>query len=177
MGGTKFFAKNISHLTDARYFAAMGVEWMGFEINSETGLSRVAFDAIIEWIEGPKIAVSTEGVIEGYSNILSLIDGDHIDHIIELPIEQFIELENTLLAEVVILKADNNIRPTEIEKHLKKTSKELYLESNFSNAELISITKNAPQLGIVIQGSQEEKIGFKSYEELDELFEALVYES
>lgn len=47
-------AAEVSHLTDARYFAAWEVAYLGFPIGS-AGISIAEMDAIREWIEGPKI--------------------------------------------------------------------------------------------------------------------------
>jgi phosphoribosylanthranilate isomerase len=50
-------ASEISNLTDARYFAAQGVEWLGFNLdeNNPEALSQIQFLAIKDWIAGPKI--------------------------------------------------------------------------------------------------------------------------
>ena len=53
---TKIKASNISNLTDARYYAAWYVDWLGFDLRaSENTLSLAEVKAIKEWIEGPVI--------------------------------------------------------------------------------------------------------------------------
>ena len=50
-------ASSIANLTDARYFAAWHVEWLGFDL-SPSGLERLSLPQVKEikdWIEGPKI--------------------------------------------------------------------------------------------------------------------------
>ncbi len=47
-------ASELRHLTDARYFAACEVAYMGFSIGPG-GLPLVALDAIREWVAGPQI--------------------------------------------------------------------------------------------------------------------------
>ena len=54
---TKILAGSITNLTDARYFAAWEVEWMGFNLNAseETFMPPAQVMAIKEWVEGPNI--------------------------------------------------------------------------------------------------------------------------
>lgn len=44
----------VTHLTDARYFAAWEVDYLGFDF-SPTGISVVEFNALKEWITGPQL--------------------------------------------------------------------------------------------------------------------------
>lgn len=50
-------ASRIAHLTDARYFAAEGVDFLGFNLEEGTEgyLDPMYMKAIREWVEGPKI--------------------------------------------------------------------------------------------------------------------------
>lgn len=50
------YAGSISNLTDARYFAAWNIQWMGynFDPGSDQPLSKEAFNAIAAWVEGPE---------------------------------------------------------------------------------------------------------------------------
>lgn len=52
-----FKASRIAHLTDARYFAARAVDYLGFnfEEGTEGYLDPIYMKAIREWVEGPKI--------------------------------------------------------------------------------------------------------------------------
>lgn len=47
----------ITHLTDARYFAARGVEWLGFDFSagSDNYIAPAQMSAIKEWVDGVKI--------------------------------------------------------------------------------------------------------------------------
>ncbi|MCC7465630.1 MAG: hypothetical protein IT261_05145 [Saprospiraceae bacterium] len=51
-------ASRIAHLTDARYFAAREVNYLGFNLEEGTEgyLDPMYMKAIREWVEGPKIA-------------------------------------------------------------------------------------------------------------------------
>jgi phosphoribosylanthranilate isomerase len=47
-------ASAVTHLTDARYFAAWEVNYLGFDLSPD-GVSSLELHAFREWIEGPKI--------------------------------------------------------------------------------------------------------------------------
>ncbi len=50
-------AGRITNLTDARYFAAREVDFLGFQLEADSGayLDPVFMHAIREWVEGPKV--------------------------------------------------------------------------------------------------------------------------
>jgi len=54
---TRVKASQITNLTDARYFAAWEVEWLGFNFDkgSENYIQPQVMKAIKEWVEGPKM--------------------------------------------------------------------------------------------------------------------------
>lgn len=54
---TKIKADSIASLTDARYFAAWEVEWLGFNLDTNTsnGVTPTTVNAIKAWVEGVKI--------------------------------------------------------------------------------------------------------------------------
>ena len=47
--------RNIKHLTDARYFAAMGVDWMSMELNNDP-TSFMKWHTLKDWVEGVQLA-------------------------------------------------------------------------------------------------------------------------
>ncbi|PSR13566.1 MAG: hypothetical protein DA408_08890 [Bacteroidetes bacterium] len=54
---TKIKASSITHLTDARYFAAWEVEWLGFQLSpgSEHTVDPRLVSTLREWVDGVKI--------------------------------------------------------------------------------------------------------------------------
>lgn len=54
---TKIKANSVTHLTDARYFAAWEVEWLGFNLQEghEKFIEPARVLAIREWVDGPRI--------------------------------------------------------------------------------------------------------------------------
>lgn len=71
-------ASQISNLTDARYFAARGVEWLGFNLvpGTEGYTAPQQVQAIRGWVEGPKMVgefgLQTAEEIIGLSEMLEL---------------------------------------------------------------------------------------------------------
>jgi hypothetical protein len=55
MSRNQILVRNIKHLTDARYFAAMGVDWMSMELNHDPA-SFMRWHTFREWIEGVEMA-------------------------------------------------------------------------------------------------------------------------
>ena len=60
----RIIATDVANLTDARYFAAWGVEAMAYNIdpNSENSLSPTQLKEIVDWVEGPKSMIKMEGL-------------------------------------------------------------------------------------------------------------------
>jgi len=53
----KIKASSITNLTDARYFAAMLVDYLGFQLDlsHDERINSEEFHGIKAWVEGPKI--------------------------------------------------------------------------------------------------------------------------
>ena len=78
----KIKASSINNLTDARYFAAWNVEWLGFSL--ETGNSNYTtpqdVKEIKDWLVGPKI-VGEFGIGQSAAEIKSCVELLHLDAI------------------------------------------------------------------------------------------------
>ncbi|NNF21271.1 MAG: hypothetical protein HKN67_04970, partial [Saprospiraceae bacterium] len=60
----KLIAQNITNLTDARYFAAWGIEYLSFNLNSESPyyIPMEKVKEIRDWVEGPKILIESNSI-------------------------------------------------------------------------------------------------------------------
>ena len=97
---TRIKAGRITNLTDARYFAARGVSWLGFQLDAggEGQVSPQMFSALKEWVEGPlfvgNFGASTAAEINESAELLKLdmiqvglFSGlDELKQIIDIPI-------------------------------------------------------------------------------------------
>lgn len=176
---TKFFAKNISHLTDARYFSAMGVEWISFNIGIN-GISEAAFHGIVEWIEGPKVAIEGLENEEMLADVIRIKELGFIDpsekNILQIELDMWSQAPYDLETKAVLLHAESIHQIKAHSNFLKQQEVPYFLDGSYTNEELIDIAKQIPNLGIAIQGSSEEKTGFKDFDTIDRLFEALAFD-
>lgn len=213
---TRVKASSITNLTDARYFAAWEVEWLGFNLNIGTAdyIEPHLVKAIKEWVDGVKIIgefdLSSADHINDMVQALNL-DGAQLGMF--TPLDTFEELEyaTTLFKEIVVEKGSteanirshmtdfapyvkafvlnfekNNIGMADLEQSVGLGKDELALlcksfplliSMPSSSAELADLLEEVTPLGISVKGGAEEKVGFKSFDELDELFEFLEAEN
>jgi len=206
-------ASQISNLTDARYFAAVGAEWLGFCLDpiNENFVPYQKLLGIKEWVEGPLIV--GEFSLQSTEEILSMAKEINLDAIQVspfFPISQLSALtELPTIQEVIITKdftidalkefvalrkdhvqhflfdfARNGISFNDLEKgwhgirvdSFSELLEELptsIIDLSFDYEKLASVAASIPLLAMSIKGGDEEKVGFKSYDELDVLFDLL----
>ena len=195
-------ASHITNLTDARYFAAWGVEWLGFTLESgqDHFIPPTQVAAIKEWIEGPKMVGEFSG-----------LDTELIEETVELlklygvEVAQFAELEkiNVSVPIIINLVITTEMTEEELRNFIKEKSiahhyildfsknnialdifsttllKELLEQQSIfirpgKNIQSIkSILYNIQPTGLSVAGGEEEKVGLKSFDELDEIYDIL----
>jgi len=185
----KIIATDITNLTDARYFAAWGVFMMCYNIDPDTegSLSISQFKEIIDWVEGPLTGVKVAGLTipetmyEDGLDIKNVIISPFIDKVDLTPsvenvyrictLEEGWQDDDKLI--LTISKAVDQLSDTEVEK-IKSIAidKEVFLDGIFKAADLANI-ESFGVAGIILKGGEEEKVGYKSFDELDEVLEAL----
>jgi len=173
----KVIAQNISNLTDARYFAAWGVDYISFNTSTASPyyLDTDKILEIKEWVEGPKILLETNAL-----EIEEIADGFILSNIYSsLPIvkESFFRITFEDIQKG--LPNGKYISPLEAGQIdlLNQISSEgllgLDLFFDIANLTIDQISK-IENHGLVIQGGEEEKVGVKSYDDLDEIYELLM---
>jgi len=186
----RIIATDIANLTDARYFAAWGVEGLAYNIDpsSSDSVSSAQLKELVDWVEGPDTFVKMEGLeispnlidIQSLVDIKSVIIGSFIDTT-HLPnfdkVYRICTLEDGWQDnDQLILSFPHKlatITPLQIEKIKKLTAgNEVFLDANFFSSDLDRIN-DLGFVGIILKGGVEEKVGFKSYDELDEILEAI----
>ncbi|MBX2874747.1 MAG: hypothetical protein KTR30_21670 [Saprospiraceae bacterium] len=213
---TRVKASSITNLTDARYFAAWEVEWLGFNLNlgSADYIEPHLVKAIKEWVDGVKIIgefdLSSADHINEMVQALGL-DGAQLGMFTAIETFQDLEYATTLFKEIVVEKetTETSIREhmTDFAPYVKAfvlnfeknhiTLPDLGAGAKLNKEELILLCKSFPvlinmpidaveladlmgelsPLGLSVKGGAEEKVGYKSFDELDELFELLEVES
>lgn len=175
----KILVQNITNLTDARYFAAWGVDYLSFNMipDSEYFLPWEKISEIIEWVEGPQALIEANAL-----EFLEGVDGHILSSMYSsLPLnkEAFFRIP---LAEVIKgLPAGNYIVKIISEEDLDVLAQ---VENHAPGCNIfldicdfdIKKLDKLPENGIVIQGGEEEKVGVKSFDELDIIYEWLLGE-
>ena len=192
---TNVMAAEVANLTDARYFAAWGVEFMTYVVDSSSDkyIGTDAIAEIIEWVEGPQnlgylpsMAVPSD-LAESYTTlqldgiVVSPFSDKHDFHSITPRVYKEVVLDETLTSkeeELLIVKLPVDKALSSLTTLLQQIcqSNEVYIDGIKSITDLDLLLATVAPKGIVVRGGEEEKVGFKSYDELDEIFEYLEIE-
>ena len=190
----KVKANAITNLTDARYFAAREVDWLGFcfDETSESHITPQAMFAMKEWVDGVKFIGEFRDT--KVANILDHVeklglDAVQVDELIGIDV--LIELSDVLIFKEINIMADSdrdfvanlmeqfapycahfifiieNEMPDWIEEYSENYS--VWIDGNIPIEQVIDSTFQ----GICLKGGVEEKVGFKSFDELDEILDLL----
>lgn len=211
---TRVKASEVTNLTDARYFSAWEVEWIGF--NLEEGTATYIEPGMVKemknWLEGPKFvgefSITPAAEIEGWVEMLQL-DAIQLGHAATLETVQNLSKHAIIKEFVIDSNTKNNKFMTEISAFSSHI--EVFILNFSSSAETWSNIKNGnffplsdlkqlcatypillqldlkpneaedvlntlQPLGLCFTGGEEEKVGYKSFDEIDEIIEELYYE-
>ncbi len=181
-------ACDISHLTDARYFAAWGVDYMAFVVDQDDSrtLAPEQLKEIVEWVEGPKMLAQWQGLSPVGPEYLQILSGmifslfvpDHLREELEEVNPRFIEVHDDM-NQVQSFIEDGYHVILKSEESYSQLSTKLRVHDIDTTQCLIDTTGaldlgDAPSYGIVLRGSEEEKVGYKSYDDLDDILEGLM---
>lgn len=190
-------ASGITHLTDARYFAAWQVDWMSFPLDGPGAVSPQMIMQIAEWVEGPRLMahfshtdweeakrqmepLDLDGAVLSGSHYIDDImseTGD-LSIILELPATAYAKAEVIqnldLEALTIFHKEEFN---EDLVRHWRIINAPLLMNlGRQDNEKALQLVNDTQLAGLSVQGSAEEKVGLKSFEELDELYDLLMEE-
>lgn len=194
------YAGRIANLTDARYFAAREVRWLGFNLEpgTENYLDPIYMQSMREWVQGPEIIgeftggampVETiaeaarffqlDGVLIGPDTppasltdipLLLKIDENHRDF------EQILR-ENTRFYQAIIIDLPLTDEATEARLAQLIASvapaTRLLLNSPAGHSDLARRIDAFQAAGLYLAGGEEERVGVKSFDELEGIFDWL----
>ena len=203
-------ASQITNLTDARYFAARGIDYLSFNLDagSESAISPQQLNAIKEWVEGPKVigAFGLQDIDEiktavNYIELeaiqLSMFsDVAVISTALDVPVFVEVIAESAVLSDVfelidthsssvdyfILDLSRNNIVFETIDQvqqdRLKEicTQQKVFLNLSDQVDSILQILNEVQPYGLVLSGGAEEKVGFKSFDELDDILDVLEIE-
>ncbi|MEN0002725.1 MAG: N-(5'-phosphoribosyl)anthranilate isomerase [Bacteroidota bacterium] len=206
---TKVKASSITNLTDARYFAAWEVQWLGFCLDpkSEDYIQPKNMNAIQAWVDGvtivgefelqsaDEIATSIEllklpciqvGMFTSAEILIELNAKVPVIKEIVPPAEQGLHQLEELLDEFVpycslfLLQLEKiGISWNDLDNAQKASLQALcatypiILSMAIEATQLDSFLEAIKPVGLNVKGGVEEKVGYKSFDELDDLFEAM----
>ena len=192
-------ASRIINLTDARYFAAREVDFLGFnlEAGTEGYLDPLYMKAIREWVEGPRIvgefsrtpaphireAASFFGldavqVTSAYAGHLGELNGLTVILAVDAGPDELDEDFFQKAAPFVayfLLKIPAAAAWPEQTDRFKKICADypVLLESDAPAEALATLTEYLKPAGLSLTGGEEEQVGVKSFDEIEAIFEAL----
>jgi len=187
MLNTPIIASQVANLTDARYYAAWGVAYMSFNRNQgeATYIPIENLNEIREWVEGPQFLGEFTGlenpeVIEQTvvdENLSGVILGPHTPNTTYKALdvnEQFQEcLVDTLpmnpLGPLIIKLAKSDIDSLDI-----ATDHSCYLDIVDFDLDTVKKIIEDQKYGLVLRGGEEEKVGFKSFGFLDDVYDLVM---
>ena len=199
-------ASRIAHLTDARYFAAREVDYLGFNLEEGTAgyLDPMYMKAIREWVEGPKIvgefnrtpirvvreaasffgldavqvSVQNHGLqlaeLEGLEVILSIGMNDQ-----GLPFPKPALQELAAFADVFLFDFSGVKVSKSIFYDQQDFWREVFalrpslLQADIPASDWPEMLETLGLTGLSIVGGEEEQVGVKSFDQIEEIFEAL----
>ena len=202
-------ANSVGNLTDARYFSALEVQYLGFSLTqgSEDYITAPVVKAMKEWLEGP-LFIGEFG-LESIESITASVDNIGLDAVqipvfysdslatITVPIFREIVIDSSLQAsdlqaiiqqhksntacfildfqknniswKSILLSANINI---ELLQRLCQQYK-IFLHLDCSPKEINSILQSIQPHGLCVRGGEEEAVGLKSFDELQDWFDVL----
>jgi phosphoribosylanthranilate isomerase len=195
-------ASAITNLTDARYFAAQEVHFLGFNLEEGTPgyLDPMYMKAIREWVQGPKITgefdrtpaavVREAAAFYGLDSVqvtrtddLALLEG--LDVILAVPATAETDAIRAIFkqaaAVVRYFLLDFTTLPNAVSLLLDNADdwKQLFttyptlLHLDAPALEISRILDALQPAGLALRGGEEELVGVKSFDEIDAIFEIL----
>ncbi len=194
-------ARQIANLTDARYFAAKEVQGLVFnlEAGTEGYLDPIQMQAMREWVEGPAILgefgsqtpaadvreassfFRLDGVVVPISFDLSSLDGltVFVKIALDTPGLEALMLERAALVKGWILELpgySGSWIPALSDLQPLAALHSLYLHYHGPSEELKEVLDTVRPAGITLSGGEEEAVGLKSFDAIEELFDVLEQE-
>lgn len=185
----KTFVKinSVTNLSDARYCASMGVNQIGFCLNSgrENYITPETLKEITQWISGVEIVSEIDNYEESLlTEVVEISSLDSIEYfnnvklIVRLNINEaevnIQQLKQLLNLDYLLLVSDNEKEDLQIDR-INQLSKQvpLVLGYGFNAHTINTLLEKVDIKGIALTGSDEIRPGFKDYDQLADVLEAI----
>ena len=183
---TKIYASKINNLSDARYFAALYVDFLGFQLDGSLSMDQIK--EMTDWIEGPQPILEIDG-LDSTPSLIDVIAHLNIPIVATSPyfkgylppqitkwpsftLDQIDQAQDhaTLIVEQRFDKLDET-QMNRIQRLCN--SYDLWIDIPFLPQHLNRLLDTFRPYGLRIEGGEEERPGIRSFEDLDEIFEVL----
>lgn len=177
---------NITNLSDARYAAGMGADMLGFSIipGQPNYIETNLFQQIRGWITGPKIVAELYGITPE-QDVKSLVE-NHLPDYVAVSLDEYTFLNEKINVPFIVSvsDADMNAIPSAAKNIIYWLVDFPAIEQvpggNIplmirvaSKTNLENVLSSERVTAIALSGSAEIRPGFKDYDELAEILEAL----
>jgi phosphoribosylanthranilate isomerase len=176
---------SISNLSDARYCAGMGVDFLGFRVieGEPNAIPAKLYQEIRGWVTGPQIVAEIYGITDP-SQVNGILEDFKPDYV-ELGCEEFKKVGHALTLPFMLSVSNDEPLPP-----MSSTPAYIIVSSAVDNLtrfvpdhDVLIVVKNTTELdqalthtgvsGVCLHGSVEIKPGLKTYDELADILEAL----
>ncbi|MBP7240094.1 MAG: hypothetical protein KBA14_07695 [Saprospiraceae bacterium] len=172
----QILVRKIKHLTDARYFAAMGVDWMSMELNNDP-TSFMKWHTLKDWVEGVQLAAEigtpdemlvAKTIIDAKPEGIILTQLIGIDELSDVELffdTHYIDRNKCPAGSFEIIHFDeiDTDRIPELSSHTT------FLQHEWTPDVLELLLAGGYEGGICFSGGEEDATGMRDYEAMDEL--------
>jgi phosphoribosylanthranilate isomerase len=189
---TKVILSSVTNLSDARYASGMGVDYIGFAINPESGQYVTVEEAksIKDWLSGVSIIGDVgdalpDNISEYSSSNIQTNDISLVDKLdgpilkLEITVENIGGITtflnaNTKSVNFFIISVDAK-QLFSLQPQLKEICRDypVYISTKYDNQNLSFVLEEINPTGIVLYGSKETKPGLSSYDGIADILEQL----
>ncbi|MEM7107093.1 MAG: phosphoribosylanthranilate isomerase [Bacteroidota bacterium] len=189
----KTFVKisGVNNLSDARYCAGMGVDFMGFDLEpeSENYTDPEKFKEISDWISGVDFvgefgyssiervikSLSTYNLAAVQSNYYDLLDDvQGAQTILKVSIEDLANLPFNLNADFLLIQSTTTLSLTQRQNVKERVGRtKVLLDCNVKADTVEGLLESTGAHGISLTAGDEIRPGYKDYDELADILEAL----
>lgn len=190
---TQVKISQVSHLHDARYGAGMGVPLLGVPLDPPQGLSAATFTEIHNWVVGPKWVGELEStpqvaLSEYPLDYLQTSRAEALPELANYDLPLILHVRSTNPEDWEKVMAENTDHVTyfllepDTPQALKNTQQEvvvqlaerypIFLGFGLTTENVVPLAESA-LAGVALQGEAEEKVGYKDFDALADILEAL----
>lgn len=182
MNKNQILVRNIKHLTDARYFAAMGVDWMSMELNHDPA-SFMKWHTLKDWVAGVKLAAEidiSDDMLLAKSIIDAIPDGIVVRHMPQDAFPAEIQLFFDAQSPEGIDFPEDSFKIIrydplmDLQPILSTDSATIFLQAEWTPDSLGKLLEAGYSGGICFTGGEEDATGMRDYEMMDELIGMLL---